>query len=241
MGANISSMTRHPRVVAILQARMGSSRLPGKVLAPLGASTVLGELLRRLARSRRLDALVVATSDLPEDDAIVAMARSRQVPCFRGSATDVLDRVWRAAEAFGADVVVRLTADNPLVDGAFVDACVERFLASEPPVKYLDTISSRTFPYGLAVEVMRREALERAWKQAARPEDREHVTTFIREHAVEFAAGALRSPVDHSGLRWTVDTQQDLDAMRGLYARLDLAVRDLSWEEIAEEMQCRAS
>jgi spore coat polysaccharide biosynthesis protein SpsF (cytidylyltransferase family) len=232
-------MARHPRVVGILQARMGSSRLPGKVLASLGASTVLEELLRRLAGSRRLDALVVATTAEPEDDAIVAVARARQIPCFRGSATDVLDRVWCAAQAFAADVVVRLTADNPLVDGGFVDTCVERFLASTPAVEYLDTMSSGTFPYGLAVEVMRREALGRAWTMATRPEDREHVTLFIREHGDRFQLSYVRSPVDHSGLRWTIDTQADLDAMRALYARLCLDAQERSWEDIAESMQCK--
>ena len=230
---------KSPRVVGILQARMGSSRLPGKVLASLGTSTVLEELLRRLAQSERLDAVVVATTELPEDDRVVAVAQSRGVPWFRGSTGDVLDRYWRAAEAFGAAVVVRLTADNPLVSGAFVDSCVDRFLASDPPVDYLNTMDGGTLPQGLAVEVMSREALERAWTTATRPEHREHVTLFIREHRDQFQLSYVRSPVDHSDLRWTIDTQADLDAMRALYTRLCLDTQERSWEEIAESMQCK--
>lgn len=229
-----STSSPRVRVVGIVQARMGSTRLPGKVLAPLGGSTVLEELLRRLGASRALAEVVVATSTLPADDSVCAAAERSGFRCIRGSEQDVLDRFETAARLTDADVVVRLTADNPLVSGAFVDRCVAEFLGAHPPIDYLETTSNGSFPYGLAVEVLRRTALDAAWAEATEPQEREHVSLFVRQRPARFPALALRSGRADGDLRWTVDTPADLQGMSELYRLAGPRLDAMDWTEIAD-------
>lgn len=211
---------------------MGSSRLPGKVLADLGGRPLLEQLLRRLAPSTRLTQLVVATTKLPEDDAVAALAARGGVSCYRGSVDDVLDRYFQAAREHRADVVVRLTGDNPLVDGSFVDQSVEAYLERRPDVDYLDTGSSKSYPVGLSVEVIAMEALAQAWKEAREPADREHVTRFIRNRGNRFHIHSLAGKRDDSDLRWTVDRPEDLTSVRLVFDALDLDRHLLGYEQI---------
>jgi spore coat polysaccharide biosynthesis protein SpsF (cytidylyltransferase family) len=224
-------------IVALLQARMGSTRLPGKVLMPLEGRPMLEQLVRRLRPSRRLDALVVATTTEAADDALAAAAGRLDVGLFRGSETDVLGRFAGAAQAFGAATIVRLTADNPLVDGAFVDFVLERY--ADAGVAYAETTTTRTYPYGLSVEVFARAALDAAAAEATSPSDREHVTPFIRQDPVRFPGLALVAPEPHGDLRWTVDTAADLAHVRALFAALDLGERPLGHEAIIRHERAR--
>ncbi|MFW6135295.1 MAG: cytidylyltransferase domain-containing protein [Chloroflexota bacterium] len=206
------------RVVAIVQARMGSTRLPGKVLLDLAGEPMLTRVMERLARAERLDEVVVATTVEPADDAIVELSRDRSWPCFRGSQRDVLDRTYRSAKAYQADAVVRVTSDCPLIDWGLVDRVVEEFLARQPQVDYAsNTMPNRTFPRGLDTEVVRFDALERAWCMDDNPAWREHVTPYVRRHPELFGAYGVANDEDLSRMRWTVDAPQDLAFVRRIY------------------------
>jgi spore coat polysaccharide biosynthesis protein SpsF len=220
------------RVVAILQARMGSARLPGKVLAPIEERPMLEHLLRRLQTARTLSTVIVATGSAPQNDPIETLATGMRVPVFRGSEEDVLDRFVQASRQWEAETLVRLTGDNPLVDGTFVDRVVLRYQQADPPVAYADTATSGTWPYGLSVEVFSREALEAAWHASTDPTDREHVTKWIRERPDQFPALHLRSDSDDGDLRWTVDTAEDLAHVRKLFAELRLSEETAGYHEI---------
>jgi spore coat polysaccharide biosynthesis protein SpsF len=203
-------------VLAILQARVSSSRLPRKALKPILGTPMLRHQLDRVRRARTLDALVVATSTDPGDDAIDALCATADVPCFRGSLDDVLDRFYQAALAYRPQHVVRLTGDCPLTDPDLIDRVVNVCL--EESLDYSGAEPS--FPDGLDVEVMRFSALEAAWQEATRPSDREHVTQFINRQRDRFRVRGVASDVDLSHLRWTVDEPADFELVTRIYEAL---------------------
>lgn len=206
------------KVVAIIQARLGSTRLPGKVLLDLAGEPMLARDMNRLARAETLDEVVVATTIEPADDAIVALCQDRGWPYVRGSENDVLDRYYRAAQAYQADAVVRVTSDCPLIEPQIVDRVVREFLNRQPEVVYAaNTLSPRTFPRGLDTEVMCFDALERAWREDDNPAWREHVTPYIRRHPELFQSHSVLNDEDLSYMRWTVDTSEDLTFVRRVY------------------------
>jgi spore coat polysaccharide biosynthesis protein SpsF len=207
------------KVVAIVQARMGSTRLPGKVLKDLEGKTVLTRVTERLRRSTLINELLVATTDSPADDAIVQECRRCSVPVFRGDENDVLDRYFRAAQLSKAEVVVRITADCPLIDPEVTDKTIGAFLAEKPA--YASNCVVRTYPRGLDTEVMTVQALERAWRMANQRHEREHVTPYIYEHPNEFKIVSVTAEEDFSHHRWTVDTPEDLEFVRAIYSRLE--------------------
>ena len=203
-------------VVAIVQARMGSTRLPGKSLAEICGRPMLWHVVARARRSRLVSKVVVATTDQPADDPIALMCRDEEIPCFRGSEDDVLDRFYRAAQAHSADVVVRITADCPLIDPAVIDEIVSRFKRSD--CDYVSNTFRYTFPDGLDTEVFSFEALERAWREARKPSEREHVTPYLRTGRFRTANVESDAPVSGGRQRWTVDHPLDLEFVRGIYA-----------------------
>jgi spore coat polysaccharide biosynthesis protein SpsF (cytidylyltransferase family) len=200
--------------VVVVQARMGSTRLPGKVLERVGSVPLLAFLLRRLAPLKPECDLVVATSDLSRDEAIVEVAEAEGVSVSRGSESDVLDRFVRAAAPLSPEVVVRLTADNPCVDAALVKRALGVWEAA-PPTPYLLTHEGG-YPHGLTVEVVSWKALNEAWQSARQPEDREHVTKWIRERPERWPHVAPRAPFATRGISLTVDTADDLQMLRSL-------------------------
>ena len=208
-----------PRVVVIVQARMGSTRLPGKVLMELEGRPVLQRQLERLTRARTPDATVIATSTDPRDQPIVDLATRLGVPVTRGSEDDVLDRYLRAAREHAADIVVRVTADCPLIDPTVLDRCVDRLLA-DPTLDYVSNTLERTYPRGLDVEVLTQATLATAANTATDPADREHVTRFVWRQPECFHLGSVTDDEDHSDLRWTVDTPEDLALIRRIYRDL---------------------
>ncbi len=206
------------RVVAIIQARMGSTRLPGKVLLDLAGEPMLARDMNRLSRAETLDDVVIATTVESADDAIVNLCQERDWPYFRGSEEDVLDRYYRAAQEYQADAVVRVTSDCPLIEPQVVDRVVREFLERQPEVDYAaNTLPPRTFPRGLDTEVMRFDALERAWREDENPAWREHVTPYIRRHPDRFQSYGVSNDEDLSHMRWTVDTPEDLAFVRRIY------------------------
>ena len=210
-------MTRRGRVVAIVQARASSERFPSKVLADVEGTPLLARLLRRLLRSRECDAVAVATSTAPEDDAVAAIAAAEGVATVRGPLDDVLERYRLAAERLDADIVVRVTGDCPLLDPTLVDAVVRTF--REAGVDYASNVHPPTFPDGLDVEVISRAALERAAREARRPSEREHVTLYIAEREALFSRTSVTGDPDRSAMRWTVDYPDDLDFVRAVFRR----------------------
>ncbi len=206
-------------ILGVVQARMSSSRLPGKVAADVCGRPMLALQLSRLARSQRIDRLVVATSMEPGDDAVAQIAGGAGVGVHRGPLADVLARFAGAAEAFGpADHIVRLTADCPLADPAIIDACIALHLRLG--ADYTSNAIARTYADGLDVEVMTAATLAAAAAEASDPLDREHVTRFIYRRPVRFVMGALTQEIDQSAMRWTVDTADDLAMVRAVVAGL---------------------
>jgi len=222
------------RTVAIVQARMGSTRLPGKVLMDLGGRSVLARVVDRLSRSRTIDSMLVATSTNNENHAIAAECERLRVSCFRGSEQDVLDRYLRAARASKADAVVRITADCPLIDPEVVDVVVHEFINQR--ADYASNVLPRTYPRGLDTEVISRTALERAGVEAVEPHQREHVTPYSYEHPEIFRLASTRAESDYSIHRWTLDTREDLELICNIYSRF--ADREyFSWREVLEVLE----
>ena len=219
------------KIVAIVQARMGSSRLPRKVLKDLGGATVLDRVLSRLGRSRLIHESLVATTIEPVDDAIVEHCERTGRKVFRGSEQDVLDRYRRAAEYRNADVVVRITADCPVIDPKVTDATIRAFL--DRRADYASNVRVRTFPRGLDTEVMTVQALERAWRESTKAYQREHVTPYIYENPSQFKLHGIENDTDCSQHRWTVDTLEDLELLQTIYARFG-GRDDFGWREVLE-------
>jgi spore coat polysaccharide biosynthesis protein SpsF len=218
------------RIVAIVQARLGSTRLPGKSLADLGGATVLARCLGRVAGATTIDELVVATTELPADDAVEAEATRCGVRTFRGSEQDVLARYVRAARRFEAEVIVRVTADCPLVDPWLLDDVVRAFL-EVPDCDYASNVLERRYPRGLDVEVASRGALERAAERAADPAERAHVMPYLYRRPNEHRLASVRASEDHSHHRWTIDTAADLELVRAIMERLARR-RGFGWRDV---------
>lgn len=205
-------------VVAIIQARMGSSRLPGKSLAEIENRPMLWHVVERVKRAKLVDRVVVATSTATADDAIENMCRESGVACYRGSENDVLDRYYRAAQAEKAAQVVRITADCPLIDPVVINQVVSRFQRGD--VDYASNAMVRTYPDGLDTEICSFSALERAWHEARKVSEREHVTPYLRSGKFRIANVENRSDSSHVHCRWTVDEREDLEFVRAVYAAL---------------------
>lgn len=205
-------------ILAILQARMSSSRLPGKVMLPLAGAPMLARQIERLKRSRLIDRLVVATSDRDEDEGVAALASSVGVDSFRGSLENVLDRFYKAALPYRPKLVVRVTGDCPLADWEVIDGCIS--LAIEDGYDYASNSLTRTWPDGLDVEVFTFAALETAWREAKDPFELEHVTPFLHRHPERFKLGQYVNDIDRSDLRWTVDERSDYEFVGRIYDRL---------------------
>ncbi len=225
-------------IIAIVQARMASTRLPGKVLADIAGQPMLARVVVRAQRSKLVDRLVVATSIESDDDSIVELCEQMEFDYSRGSALDVLDRCFQAAREFEAHTVVRLTADCPLIDPGVIDQTIEAFFAAEPPVDFAANRFSweRTFPIGLDVEVCTMDALETAWREADEQHQREHVMPFLYEKPDRFQILHVRNDEDYGHMRWTVDTDDDLAFVREIYKRFR-SRDDFNWREILELLE----
>lgn len=206
--------------LAILQARMSSTRLPGKVLAPVAGAPMILRQMERLRRARSLDRIVVATSTEAGDDVLADVLTAAGVPVHRGDLADVLGRFVGALDAFGpAETVVRLTADCPLADPAVIDATIARF--HETGADYASNVAEpRTFPKGLDIEVMRSDALRAAAAETVDPYDREHVTPFLYRNPERFRLAGHAQETQEGEVRWTVDRPDDLDFVRAVYDAL---------------------
>jgi spore coat polysaccharide biosynthesis protein SpsF len=195
---------------------------------------LLSYLIERLQRCQQADKVVVATTTNPLDQQIVDFCRKEKTPCYRGSEKDVLDRYFRAAKHYGADIVVRITGDCPLADPNLIDAMLVEFLQSYPKCDYLSNVITRTFPRGLDVEIMTMECLEEEKRYALSQEELEHVTTYILRHPDRFATHSITTQRDLSPHRWTVDTQEDFTLIRNLIEALYPHNPEFTMEDVLE-------
>lgn len=224
------------KTTAIVQARMGSTRLPGKVLMDVGGETVLGRVVRRLRRAARVQEIVIATSSSTNDDAITIECQRLGVACFRGPEHDVLARYISAAERFGCDLIVRITADCPLIDPEIVDEVIQSCIEKRVDLACNDLPA--TFPRGLDVEVFPLEALRKVQALATENYQREHVTPVFYERQDIFRIVSVQAERDFSQYRWTIDTKEDLHLIREIYAQF--ANDDhFGWRAVLELMQHR--
>jgi len=239
-----------PRVVAIIQGRMSSSRLPGKILADIAGQPMLTRVFTRTSRAQTLDRVILATTTDPSDVPVAEYCDFSGIPFTRGSLFDVLDRYYQSALQAKADVVVRVTADCPIIDPVLIDDVVTTLLEGEydfvcnrlPPPWH------RTFPIGLDVEACAFKVLEKAWKEAKEPQHREHAMPYFYE-GVElttvnrqlqtgisprgFKVALRHHPIDFGDYRWTVDTPEDLEFMRQIYSRFD-GRDEFTWKEVLD-------
>lgn len=223
-----------PRVVILIQARMGATRLPGKPLKTIMGRPMISYLVERLWRVSKADEVVLATTTNPQDIQLVAYSQKEKLPCYRGSEEDVLDRFLQAARKHHADVVVRITADCPLMDPALVDQAIEYFLKGG-----FDYLSTRLdeqcrFPRGMDVEVFSMKTFERVAVEAKLPEEREHVTLFYYRHPEKFKLGSVvNQKLDLAKYRLTVDTPEDFELISILLAYLYLKKKTFDLGDIA--------
>lgn len=252
------------RTIAIIQGRMGSSRLPGKVLLEIAGKPMLQHVIERTRRATRLDSIAVATSSQPSDDPIAEFCAGLGVTCTRGSLHDVLDRYYQTARTLNAGVVVRITADCPLIDPDLIDETIRLVTDPEQPVDFaanrLPPPFQRSFPIGLDVEVCSFAALQRAWTESTETFHREHVMPYIYEavqlstieqgHALSkpglrlaaglsprgFSIALLNHEPEHGSQRWTVDTPEDLVFAREVLARLKNKI-DFTWVDVLDILQ----
>ncbi len=207
-------------IAAIVQARMGSSRLPGKTLADVAGRPMLARLVERARLIDGVEGVIVATTERPADDAIVAFAEGAGLPVHRGSETDVLTRIHGAAERFGVSVIVRVTPDCPVLDPAVAGRVLARFREARGTLDYVSNTQPPTFPDGQDTEVFSFATLATAWREARLTSEREHVTPFIWKQPQRFRLANVTHAEDLSSLRWTVDEPADLEFARAVYARL---------------------
>jgi spore coat polysaccharide biosynthesis protein SpsF len=207
------------KVVAIIQARMGSTRLPGKTLADIAGKSLLGHVIERVKNSHTVDDIVVATTVESDDQAVLSLATEYGVKTYAGNSDDVLDRYYQAARKAEANLIVRVTADDPFKDPEVLDKIVHHLL-THPGLDYASNTLEPTYPEGLDIEVFTFEALERAWSQACLPSEREHVTPYIWKNGDKFKSANVKHHTDLSHLRWTLDYEEDLRFTREVYARL---------------------
>jgi len=216
--------------ICIIQARMGSERLPGKILRPLLDQPMLAWIIRRVAKSRLIDEIVLATTTDQRDDVVDDLSRERGWALFRGSENDVLDRYYQAARQANADHVIRVTGDCPLIDPTVLDHVIAAYYSAAPRVDYASNALVRSYPHGLDVEVFSFAALERAWHEDQSNAWREHVTPYLYRHPELFRLLDVVNPTNYAHYRVTVDTPQDFELIRHVYEHFGHG--DFAWQDV---------
>ena len=227
------------RAIAIIQVRLGSTRLPGKALADLAGRPLLAHVAERAAAIPGIAGAVLATTVSRTDDTLIAFARDHGVDCVRGSEEDVLDRFLLAARETKAEAIVRVTADCPLLDPAVSGRVLEEYMRRRPGVDYVSNVHPPTYPDGLDTEVVSVEALGTAAREARLASDREHVTPYVWSRPERFRTANVGHAEDLSGHRWTVDTAADLEFVRAVFKALGLAASRAGMTEVLKVLADR--
>ncbi|MCA9958458.1 MAG: glycosyltransferase family protein [Anaerolineales bacterium] len=211
------------KVVTVIQARVGSSRLPGKVLRPLLGKPLLVRMIERVRAARLVGTIVVATTTDPADDPIVTLCHKEEIHCYRGHPTDLLDRHVQVGWQFGADAIVKIPSDCPLIDPTVIDRVLAVYLNAPEAYDYVSNLHPATYPDGNDVEIIRMEALARAWREASRNFEREHTTPYLWERPTQFRLGnvvwetGMNYAMSH---RWTIDYEPDYRFIKAVYEAL---------------------
>ncbi len=219
--------------VAIIQVRMSSTRLPGKVLKKLNGITVLESLLNQLNYSKLLNDKIIATTSNSEDDVIFNFCKSKEIKCYRGSQDDVLDRYYNCAKKFSINTIIRITSDCPLMDPHVVDAVINFY--NDGKYDYVNNFYKKSYPSGTEVEVFSFATLEKTWKNASKPSEREHVTSYIYNNPDKFTIGCLKYKNNISHFHWTVDRKEDLELVRVLFSKI--SKKPILLEDILEVLK----
>lgn len=222
------------KIVAIVQARMGSERLPGKVMIKIADKTALYHVITRVRQSKLIDEILIATTTKTEDDIIVEETKNIGVKYYRGSEEDVLSRYYYAAKESNADTIIRITSDCPLIDPEIIDRIIEFYKEHDYEIvaNASSDLSKRTFPRGLDVEIFSFQQLETAFMKAYEKYQREHVTPYIYENAKEIYF--YKNDIDYSKYRWTLDTKEDLELICKIYDELYKGTHDFYLNNIIE-------
>jgi spore coat polysaccharide biosynthesis protein SpsF len=202
---------------AIIQARMGSTRLPCKIMKDIEGKPMLWHVVNRLCYSKLLDSIVISTTTMKIDDQVESLCKENKFLCFRGSENNVLDRYYKTASLYKADIIIRITSDCPLIDPAIVDLVINEYLYSN--ADYASNTIERTYPRGLDTEVFSYGVLKRCWNEAKEQYQREHVTPYVHENKQLFRLHNVKNKKNLSNLRWTVDEKADLRFVREIYKR----------------------
>ena len=218
------------KVLAIVQARVGSTRLPGKVLKEVNGKPLMEILLNRLSEAKKIDKIVVATSVNKENDHLAKVVGKLGFDVFRGSEEDVLDRYYKAASEYSPLSVVRVTGDCPLIDANLVDRVIRKFQNTD--VDYASNTMPRTYPDGLDLSIFSFETLKITWRQAKTKHDREHVTSFMR-NPKRFKISSVMNEVDYSKERWTIDEPEDFKVLCKIFNHFKPDFL-FSWLEVIE-------
>ncbi len=220
------------KVGIIIQARMGATRLPGKPLFKVLEKSLLEYQIERLKKVSHPLVLILATTSNPQDKVLIEVAKSANISYYTGSEADVLDRYVKSARHYNIDVIIRVTADCPLIDPKIIDAILGEFLSRYPQYDYYSNTLERTFPRGMDVEIFKRRALEEAYDKAFFEAEREHVTPFVYNHPELFKIGQFTYKENASKHRWTVDTQDDFELIKRLIEQLYPKKRDFDLEDL---------
>ncbi len=206
------------KATAIIQARIGSTRLPNKIFLPLSGKSILWHVYQRVKKSKLIDNVIIATTDLPEDDLVEMFCIENKINYFRGSSDDVLSRYYFTAKSFQSDIIVRITSDCPLIDSNVIDEIIKLFIGEN--ADYASNVLERTFPRGYDTEVFSFSVLEKTFFEAKEKFEREHVTPFIYNHPEIFKLVSYKINKDYSSLRLTIDTQEDYNLIKIIYDSL---------------------
>lgn len=231
----VPSLRSSQRIVTVVQARMASTRLPGKVLLPLAGKPLLVRMVERVQAADLSGTVIVATSVNPEDDVLAALCRDEDLLCYRGDPEDVLDRHYRAGQALEATTVIKIPSDVPLIDPRVIDLVISYYLSHAGDFDFVSNLHPATYPDGNDVEIMTMPALETAWREATRPLEREHTTPFLWENPGRFRVGNVtwESGLDYSmSHRWTIDYPEDYTFISAIYDALYSPDRHFSLEDI---------
>jgi len=222
------------KITAIIQARMGSTRLPGKVLLDLEGKPVLVRVVERVLKSKKINNIIIATTDKKEDEAIVDLVKSYNHPkvtVFRGSELDVRDRYFKAAKEHAVDIIVRITSDCPVIDPTIIDKVIDEFLASNADYA-ANIIGQRTYPRGLDTEVFSFDVLKNMYDTIDDADDKEHVTFYIRRQPHLFKTQSVTHSKDYSHHRWTLDEKDDYEFLKAIYKNVYHQNQDFGMEEV---------
>jgi spore coat polysaccharide biosynthesis protein SpsF len=199
------------KIAAIIQARMGSTRLPGKILRTVNGKTLLEYQIERVKHAKMIDQIIIATTVNESEQPIVELCEKMRIDYYRGSEQDVLSRYYEAAKQFDVDIIVRLTSDCPVIDPEVIDIVINEYIKNRSSIDYVSNTLERTYPRGLDTEVFSFEALSKAYLEATLPRDREHVTAFFYTNPQLFNLMGFKSEFFYGDYRWTVDTKEDFD------------------------------